>query len=177
MGEEDYEVAAMLVNRVCPDRLENPAEWRQEDGRDASERRALRRYVAMDAGTQSVIGYAAAVRTLRDDRYFLDIVVQPDRRGQGVGTKLVEKVVGDLRAEGATTLQARMPEDRPEDSTFFQKRGFIETQRMHRLRLDLADADLPALLPLMGRAASFRYAARQKNSASSLGEAPAGVYC
>ncbi len=146
----DYEGSAALISDVCPDRSEDAEEWRRDD--EGASDRPVRRYVAAADDGQALIGYAAS-RHVRLGRYGLDLAVPSAWRKRGVGSALLSRVTEDLRAAGAVTLEARALEDRPEDVAFYLGRGFVETLRMHRLRLELATADPAPFLPLLERIA------------------------
>ncbi len=79
---------------------------------------------------------------VRLDKFRMDLVVDPAWRRQGAGGRLLGHVLGRAGAAGAATLQARAASDQAESLAFLLARGFAETMRMHRLVLQLREANL-----------------------------------
>ena len=61
--------------------------------------------VATDAddGAAPIVGYTVCWRVL-DEIHLLNVAVQPERRGQGLGRELVEAVLADGRTTGARVV-------------------------------------------------------------------------
>ena len=62
-------------------------------------------WVLTDSGT--VAGFAIAARRPPDGAEILWIAVDPDRRGQRLGTVLLDRVLGELGAAGASVVEAK----------------------------------------------------------------------
>ena len=69
--------------------------------------------------------------------------------GQRIGSQLLTHLLAGLRAVRAGTVHTRIPETATSALTFFQHRGFVETQRVCELRLDLRNFELAKFLPLV----------------------------
>jgi ribosomal protein S18 acetylase RimI-like enzyme len=54
-----------------------------------------------------------------------DVSVKADRRGQGVGTELLEKLKEQLRKEAVTRIDVGVHLENPEARNFYEKLGFI----------------------------------------------------
>jgi len=107
--------------------------------------------VAVIAGQPArVIGFGAWWR-VRLDKFRLDLLVAADARRRGIGTSLLGEVVVRAHGAGAATLQARAGSEHQESLEFLLGRGFVETMRMHRQMLSVAEAKLTpyAHLPAM----------------------------
>lgn len=118
-----------------------PAEaWRQADAQADAQHRTLR-YVAVDPATRQVVGYGW-FWWVRLQKYRLDLMVAPAWRRRGIGGRLLLHMLDDMMRRGAATVQARTDEEDLETLTFLWRYGFVETQRMYRLILDVATANL-----------------------------------
>src|SRR6516225_7297316 len=72
------------------------------------------------------------------------------RRG-GAGSRLLGYVASRARDAGAVTLQARVGSEDAQSLGFLLARGLVETMRMHRQVLQVADADLSGQEHLLAR--------------------------
>jgi mycothiol synthase len=98
--------------------------------------------VAAAAGPpEFVIGYGAWWQ-VRPGKFRMDLLVASQWRGKGVGSGLLGYLAGRARAAGAATLQARVDVGQTQPLGFLLARGFVETMRMHRQVLQVADARL-----------------------------------
>ncbi len=104
----------------------------------------------MDETTQQLVG-SAAVRHERLDKFRLDLVVHPTCRSRGIGGQLLRHIETHLRVLNAGTVHTRLPEMATAALDFFRHRGFVETQRMCELRLDLRDFDHTRHIPLLAQ--------------------------
>ncbi len=85
----------------------------------------------------SPIGYAT-IWELRPTRYRFDLAIRPESQRQGIGSVLFTQVIRDAERLGATGLQARVRDDKPEPLAFVIRRGFHETHRMGAYRIDFS---------------------------------------
>ena len=90
-----------------------------------------------------VIGYGAWWQ-VRPGKFRMDLLVASQWRCKGVGSGLLGYVADRARAAGAATLQARVDVGQAQPLAFLLARGFVETMRMHRQVLQVADARLTA---------------------------------
>ncbi|WP_221361373.1 GNAT family N-acetyltransferase [Streptomyces beigongshangae] len=74
---------------------------------------------------------------------YLNVYVHPERRGRGAGSLLVRTAEEHLAGVSATKLFAWVL-DEPANRAFAQRRGYLASRSAHFLRLDLANAALPA---------------------------------
>ena len=54
-----------------------------------------------------------------------DVSVTDDRRGQGVGTELIEQLKEQLRKESVTRIDVAVHMDNPDARRFYEKTGFV----------------------------------------------------
>jgi len=130
------EAAAALFAAAHPERADEPAAWGASRGSAGP-----RRYVAVTGVAERIVGYGG-LWPVRPGKFRIDLVVAPGYRRCGIGSRLLDLLTGEARAAGAWTVQARADSDRAQSLAFLQHRGFSETMRMHRLVLDVANADL-----------------------------------
>lgn len=102
------------------------------------------RYVMMETetvrmaetGTTRRVGYAN-LWELRPRRYRFDLAVRPEVQGRGLGARLFSRLLSDAQALGASGMQARVRDDKPDAFEFARRRGFMESHRMGAYRLDI----------------------------------------
>ena len=119
-----------------PERADESAGWDAASGPAGP-----RRYVAVTGGAERIVGYGG-LWPVRPGKFRIDLVVAPGHRRCGIGGRLLDRLTGEARAAGAVTVQGRADSDQVQSLAFLQHRGFRETMRMHRLVLDVANADL-----------------------------------
>jgi GNAT superfamily N-acetyltransferase len=98
------------------------------------------RYIAVETQSSNRVAYAT-LWELRPRRYRFDLAVRPEWQGHGIGTQLFARVMADAETFGATGLQARVRDDKPEALKFISRRDFREVHRMGAYRLDFAQAE------------------------------------
>jgi ribosomal protein S18 acetylase RimI-like enzyme len=54
-----------------------------------------------------------------------DVSVQPNRRGQGVGTAMLEQLKDRLRKETVARIDVAVHQENPEARRFYEKFGFV----------------------------------------------------
>jgi GNAT superfamily N-acetyltransferase len=146
----DYESAIALFAATYPDRAREVDSWA------AAERlEAARRWVALADASEQVIGYGS-IWHVRLDKFRLDLMIHPDWRRRGIGAQLLLHLVECARRVGAATLQARAEDNADDALAFLHRRGFVETMRMHRLALRVAEADLTPFADLEAQFAARR---------------------
>jgi|694.fasta_scaffold152877_1 RNA polymerase sigma factor (sigma-70 family) len=104
--------------------------------------RILRHAVAVNAKGEVVgFNFAGHYPSMKPQQYFVNVVVDPAHRRQGIGSQLWDDLVSYLRTQAADALLAEVQEGDPAHYRFAEKRGF--TPRTHQLRaiLDLKGFD------------------------------------
>jgi RimJ/RimL family protein N-acetyltransferase/L-amino acid N-acyltransferase YncA len=72
---------------------------------------------------------------LEEGRYYLNLIVEPIQRHQGVGSFLYQDMMEALIASQAKRLRIDVRDDFPEGQTFAERRGFVE--KLHTLGMEL----------------------------------------
>lgn len=138
----DFPALAELLNKVwlqptTPERLQA---W-QAAKLDGEIRR---RTVAVDS-TGQMVGYNLVYRRQSDQvgRFSLDVVVDPNHRTQGIGTKMYEDALQFSQAQGATLLDCELYDNCPTCLRFAEKRGFTVDRHMFEstIHLDTYEGD------------------------------------
>lgn len=78
-----------------------------------------------------LIGYICPMQLL-DEGHILDVAVDPDLRGSGVGRLLVQQVIDNCRSAGAEFVSLEVRGSNLPAISLYKKIGFIETGRRKR---------------------------------------------
>jgi GNAT superfamily N-acetyltransferase len=132
----DRGAAAELFCDAFPLRAQEVDTWREPPSPTAA-----RRWVTRAGRSDQVIAYSALWR-FRSDGSRMDLVVAPDRRRRGVGSEVLAELVRAAAGDGARTLQARADDGWSASLDFLRAHDFVETMRMHRQLLRMAEATL-----------------------------------
>ena len=79
---------------------------------------------AFDGGR--LVGMARAISDGASDAYIQDVVVEPDRRGQGIGSGLVRMLTAELRAAGVSWIGLV---GAPGTEKFYRELGFSPLEK------------------------------------------------
>jgi mycothiol synthase len=104
--------------------------------------------VVVDHTSQQIVGAGSLFRiVIMDDPEFqwISCDVLPERRRQGVGSRLFDGLLAEARRRGLRGLRVTVREDSPEGLTFVAHRGFVERRRVWRSSLEVATADTSGL--------------------------------
>jgi ribosomal protein S18 acetylase RimI-like enzyme len=117
----------------------------QRTGPDSPEQA---RYVELDGDGDGgeIVGYGCIWRR-KLGVFGLDSLVHPRWRGRGLGGQLLDRLFEDLAARGAIAVEARVDANHVEALGFLVRRGFVELNRLERVRLDLDAADIAESTP------------------------------
>jgi ribosomal-protein-alanine N-acetyltransferase len=78
-----------------------------------------------------LVGYICLMQLL-DEGHIMNVAVDPDLRGSGVGRMLVQKVLDHCRDTGATFVSLEVRESNLPAITLYRKMGFIEVGKRRR---------------------------------------------
>ncbi|MEU9820283.1 GNAT family N-acetyltransferase [Pseudonocardia alni] len=98
--------------------------------------------VAEEAG--SVVGAAGGAITGAGVGELYVLYLDPDRRGEGIGTRLLDHVTAQLRDHGATGMWVSVAEGNDLGVPFYRARGFVECDRVP-MHISAADDGLWSL--------------------------------
>lgn len=105
--------------------------------RDRPAPRARRQYVVEHATSGEILGYGAVEQSVYRPRWKMMLVADPGWLRQGVGDRVLERLLADLGEAGAVTVAVEEHAARDDLRAFLAARGFVETRRVWDLRLDL----------------------------------------
>jgi mycothiol synthase len=147
VGEEDVDLWVDVRNVVDPQFPATAEGVRRHRRREPTAGYFLARLDGEAAG----VGVAAEQGDLRStDVAVAFIGVVPERRRKGIGSALYRTLSEHARTIGKARLQIDLWEDDHDGRAFLDRRGFTEVERFARVRLDLADAVIPAGGPPAG---------------------------
>lgn len=139
---DDYEDAVALGNRVFPEYPETVEEWRHND-EHRNPKMAFRRFVAEVSGKVVAFGsYGQQESMFHPQKFWVEVLVDPDFRRRGIGTTLYDHITGALQPFDPITYWASAREDMPDSMRFLGRRGFEEVMRNWENHLYLAEANL-----------------------------------
>ncbi len=98
-------------------------------------------FIAEKAG--DIVGYVDVTAELKIGRVVLSCVVQPECRGNGVATKLIERAIDRVRELKVKRIHVNTPEGSVTARELFTKMGFRFIRRFLELRLDLSEVHVP----------------------------------
>jgi GNAT superfamily N-acetyltransferase len=138
---KDLEGAAALYDAVAPYIVVTTTQLRSR--LDGAAKPGNGTFAAVDDG--EVVGWASAALIPGSDP--LDgqfrLLVHPDHRGKGIGTKLLEATHEDLRAAGATSARVFAE---PFTAQWAARWGYVQTRQVHYAGIDPRRA--PAVPPV-----------------------------
>lgn len=82
-------------------------------------------------GSGLLVGYICPMQLL-DEGHILNVAVDPDLRGSGAGRMLVQQVLDDCRAAGASFVSLEVRESNLPAITLYRKMGFVEMGKRKR---------------------------------------------
>ncbi len=150
--EGDYETVVAVHNAVFPDYKVKPSDWRHwDDQREAKIR--WRRFIAERDGV--VVGWASfanAAWTFHPRKFWVEVGVHPEHRGQGIGSALYDQTVESVGEFEPIVLRGDVREDNERGRAFVKRRGYGVDQREQESRLDIEAFDPDAFAADMKRA-------------------------
>ena len=123
---------------VCHEKLQSGQPWRTRDEGIAFHRHQPE---TVTTGHWLADGALAVLWMHAPTATFCEVLVHPDRRRNGIGTALLERVVGHCRELGVVTLRGEHMT--PDGAAFCAHAGAVDEQRIVRSLLDLRAAMLP----------------------------------
>jgi GNAT superfamily N-acetyltransferase len=110
--------------------------------------RLHRRLVSVNEN-DAVTGYGGYVHEAHspEGHFAAWVIVDPDCRGQGIGSALWDRLLKGLKENGATRLVSDVLDNDTQSLVFAQRRGFAIDQHFFTYELDLTTFDEPRYLP------------------------------
>jgi GNAT superfamily N-acetyltransferase len=141
VGSSDIAAAAALLSDAYPHRSHEPEWW----NKPPKPNEALQWVVDSPSAAESSPAAYLSVWEVNTMKFRMDLIVHPAWRRHGLGGRLLDFLIAQAHAVGATSLQARPYSDGVDAVRLLEARGFRETMRMTGLLLD--DIDAVALEP------------------------------
>ena len=141
---EDYPALTRIANAALPDYPSSVAEMEFYDTRRDPKCRQGRWLIERDSQTVGFGEYSQRSSAYHPRRFLIDITVEPNSQGLGLGKALYEEVLSALAEFDPLSVRAQVRADKSRTLRFLQDRGFAEDMRAFESRLDLATFD-PAL--------------------------------
>jgi len=112
--------------------------------------RVQRRMVSVDEN-DAVTGYCGYVHEADAPAHHFTVwvIVDPDRRGQGIGLALWDTMLKDLRERGATRLRSDVFDNDLPSLAFAERCGFVIDEHVFNYELDLTAFDEAPYLPVI----------------------------
>ena len=142
----DYPAKSELQARLYPDNPVSSEEFRQRARVLEDPRIFHLGIVAEDAATRAVVGFGAVNNSpwnFDPAKYSVEVMIDPDHQGRGLGRDLFEVLEESARKRGATLLWASVRAEDPRSVRFFRRSGFVERRRSWASRLDLSERSRP----------------------------------
>ncbi|ADV66393.1 GNAT family N-acetyltransferase [Deinococcus maricopensis] len=138
---DDLGVIAELYTRFLPDEPTTAEMLRAEDDL-APANMHWRRFVAEQNGRVVGTSWAGQFTGMyHPDKYLVNVIVDPERQGRGVGRALTAHLDEHLGARGVLSTLADAREDHARSVAFLEARGYEEVKRYFESRLDLTAFD------------------------------------
>ena len=144
----DYDAIARIGQRISPDLANSAEEIRHFWEAFAAPHLDHLRLVAETPGERTVVAWGSLEQRPLNHvpgKYWVEVVVDPEHRRQGLGQRLYDQLETEAARRGARGLWATARAEDPASLAFFQRQGFLEQRRVWRSRLELANANLAAL--------------------------------
>lgn len=138
---DDYPAIVEVSNLAFPESPMSVEEVRHSD-EHRDERCKEARWVAEQGGQVVGHGMYGQWSTMYHPRkFFVDLTVRPDRRGEGIGAALYDHIMEALREHRPLAVRANTQEDQARSVRFLHDRGFREEMRAWESWLDLPAFD------------------------------------
>jgi GNAT superfamily N-acetyltransferase len=153
--DDDYPAITRIGNALFPEYPETVDEVRHYDTTHPEKCRWAR--IVAERGPGDVVGYAQYTQDAHmyhPQKFEINILVQADCQGRGLGRTLYAATVDALRPLDPIALRAHAREDYPRSVAFLAQQGFTEAMRDWESRLTMATFDETPFLPALEQVAA-----------------------
>lgn len=148
----DYAAIVAIHNAIFPEYATSEAELRHHDEHYAARQFVLHRYVAINA-TGRLVGRAQYHEMPgAADRFWFILQVDPEHQKRGIGSRLWEHALAELRQRGAQLIQGMVREYHTDAIAFAERRGCYEVGRAWESRINPQAFDPAPFQPYLDRA-------------------------
>jgi len=148
---EDYPALARISTAAFPEYPSSAEEKEFGDARRDPKCRHGRWLMERDGWAVGYGEYGQRSSSYHPRRFLLEVVVEPDSQGLGLGKALYEQVLSALAQFDPLSVRAQARSDKERTVRFLQERGFMEDMRSFESRLDLAAFDPAAWADAVSR--------------------------
>ncbi len=141
---EDYPTIARIASAAFPEYPSSAEEKEFEDTRRDPKCLHGRWLVERNGRPVGYGEYGQRSSSYHPRRFNLDIIVEPEWQGQGLGKALYEQVISALVPSDPLSVRAHTREDMARSVRFLEERGFTEDMRSFESRLDVTTFDSAA---------------------------------
>ena len=139
--KEDYPTLARIDNAAFPEYPSSAEEIQFEDTHRPEHCRQARWIMEDDGEPVGVGSYSQAAGSYHPRKFHVNVMVMPERQGQGFGKALYNHVRQAVEPFDPLSLRAQVREDMTRGLRFLLERGFVEDMRNWESRLDVAAFD------------------------------------
>lgn len=129
------------LNIAWPDQPRTPEDWAALE-KNRNPKTKLERWVAVKDGR--VVGFASYSQNpwnYPPESFYINVEVHPDFQRRGIGSRLYDRVMEEVRTFHPPALRADAFTNLPQGFAFLQKRGFYEAFRETPVHLDVQAFD------------------------------------
>jgi mycothiol synthase len=139
--DADYEAAVRIVSAVYPDQGDTVEEWRHGDRTRDPQFLFARYLVELDGRIVATGIYCEPWWSFKPGKYFVNLVVDPDYQGRGIGTQFYDFLISHVLAREPQVVTAGTREDKTASIHFLTQRGYHQVQREPISELDVRHFD------------------------------------
>lgn len=140
--DSDYAKVVSVANRVWAEYPDTADEWKERDSRRAAKVKWGRFLAEANGVSVGLASYGQSLMLYHPNRFWIDVDVLPECRGEGIGTALYNHLLEQLTPYEPATLWTHTREDFTGGVRFLAKHGFDEAMREWESRLDPSRVNL-----------------------------------
>jgi GNAT superfamily N-acetyltransferase len=140
----DYGRFVEISNANFPDYPTSVSQSRHLDETIDRSKYYRKRYVCTDQESGRALGFSVITHNLvnfHPQKFQVEVIVDREYQGRGVGSRMYDKMLDELRTLNATVAWTFIKEDMDRPFAFAEKRGFVEKKRAWESRLNLSEFD------------------------------------
>jgi len=138
---EDYPAIARIASAAFPEYPSSAEEKEFGDTRQDAKCLHARWLIERDGRAVGYGEYSQSSGAYHPRRFYVDVIVEPDSQGLGLGRALYDHVLAALGRFDPLSVRAHTREDMARSVRFLHDQGFAEDMRSFESRLDLAAFD------------------------------------
>lgn len=166
---EDYPTLARIASAASPEYPSSVEEMEFYDARRDAKCRHGRWLIERDDRAVGYGEYSQRSGSYHPRRFHINVVIEPDWQGRGLGEALYNQVMAALAPLDPLSIRVEIREDKARSLRFLQDRGFAEDMRSFESRLDVAAFDLA---PCVDAEARVRALGIEFRTLRELGDTP-----